>query len=288
MSTQINQDVIKAREVVAGYKELNKGTKEVLSTYDPILRLRVFKKESIDPRSKEFTKLYGKKEKKEKPVKAVKFVAPTIDKTKKKKAVKKVVTKLKKEPKPRYVKLEVDKRKEKVFNPNSAVSKAYELHLQGKSNQEIGLELNITSTYAAEKIRDRKKALGISTAKKKCVNENQVLGLFKKGKTIKQISALLKITESTVYSYLRAEKTEEQRDLEREEVLINIKAKCKIDQSNFIFGKMLTPAKCNYKYSISIMDVYKYCNELAEQGKIIIPDEPIMRYKGRKIELPIA
>ena len=57
MSTTINQDVIKAREVVAGYKELNKNTVEEISYYDPVLKLRRYKKMSIDPNSKDFIKL---------------------------------------------------------------------------------------------------------------------------------------------------------------------------------------------------------------------------------------
>lgn len=283
MSTTINQDVIKAREVVAGYKELNKGTKEVLSTYDPVLRLRVFKKESIDPRSKEFTKLYGKKEKKDKHVKDVKFVAPTIDKTKKKKAVKRVYSKPKTT---RYIK--VTERKKRDFDPNSRASLIYQMHLDGKSNKEIAIHFDTPQHYVTDQLLVRKKALGLPTAKRKKINSEEVLKAFKKGKTILELCEMFNVSDAYIYSVLRKEKTDELRALEREDVLRIIYAKCKLNQSNFIFGKMLTPAKCNYKYSISIMDVYKYCNELAEQGKIIIPDEPIMKHKGRKIELPIA
>ena len=281
MSTTINQDVIKAREVVAGYKELNKGTIEEISYYDPVLKLRRYKKVTIDPNSKDFIKLYGKKKnEKEKPGKPIKVVEVKIPKPKPK-----VISKTKPK-KPRYVK--VTERKKRGFDENSRASLIYQMHIDGKSNKEIAIHFDTPQHYVTAQILTRKKALGLPTAKRKKINSEEVLKEFKNGKTILQLCSIFNVSDAYIYGVLRAEKTDELRDLERQDVLRIINAKCKLNQSNFIFGKMLTPAKCKYNYAISIMDVYKYCNELAKQGKIIIPDEPLMKHKGRKIELPIA
>lgn len=279
MSNQINQDVIKAREVVASYKELNKGTVEVLSRYDPIRKCRYFEKVQIDPNSKDFIKLYGKKKnEKEKPGKPIKVVEAKTPKPKPK-----VISKPKK---PRYVK--VTERKKRGFNENSRASLIYQMHLDGKSNKEISIHFDTPQHYVTAQILTRKKALGLPTAKRKKINSEEVLKEFKNGKTILQLCSIFNVSDAYIYGVLRAEKTDELRALEREDVLRIIKAKCKLNQSNFIFGKMITPAKCKYNYAISIMDVYKYCNELAQQGNIIIPDEKLMKHKGRKICLTIA
>lgn len=276
MSTTINQDLIKAREVVAGYKELNKNTVEEVSYYDPVLKLRRYRKVQIDPNSKDFIKLYGKKKnEKEKPGKPIKFVEVKIPKPK--------VTSKTKPKKPRYVK--VTERKKRGFDENSRASLIYQMHLDGKSNKEISIHFDTPQHYVTAQILARKKVLGLPTNKKKKINPESILKAFQLGKSIKELCEIFDISDASIYKVIREEKTDDLRDLEREDVLRIIKAKCKLNQSNFIFGKMITPAKCNYKYSISIMDVYKYCNELAKQGKIIIPDEPLIKHKGRKIQL---
>lgn len=281
MSATINQDLIKAREVVAGYKELNKNTVEEVSYYDPVLKLRRYKKVSIDPNSKDFVKLYGKKKnEKEKKDKPIKIIAPKVEKIKPK-----VVSKPKAKN-TRYVK--VTERKKRGFDENSRASLIYQMHLDGKSNKEISIQFDTPQHYVTTQILSRKKALGLPTAKKKKINPEAILKAFQTGKSIKELCEMFDVSDASIYKVIREEKTDDLRDLEREDVLRIIKAKCKLNQSNFIFGKMLTPAKSKYNYAISIMDVYKYCNELAEQGKIIIPDEPLMKHKGRKICLPIA
>lgn len=280
MSTTINQDVIKAREVVAGYKELNKGTIEEISYYDPVLKLRRYKKVSIDPKSKDFIKLYGKKknekEKKGKPLKAL-----PVNNTTKPKVCKPI-----KVAKPRYVK--VTQRKKRAFNPDSQTSLIFKMHNQGKSNKQIADYFDIPQHYVTARIFSRKKSLGLPTVKQRKIDPDEVLKAFKIGKSVKDICDMFNISDSSIYKLIRDQKTDKLRRLERMDVLRVIQAKCKLNQSDHVFGKMITPAKSNYKFDISIMDVYKYCNELAEQGKIIIPDEPLMKHKGRKICLPIA
>ena len=280
MSTTINQDVIKAREIVAGYKELNKNTVEEISYYDPVLKLRRYKKVSIDPKSKDFIKLYGKKknEKKEKPGKPIKAIEA--------KSVKPKAKVTYKPKKPRYVK--VTERKKRAFNPDSQTSLIFKMHNQGKSNKQIADYFDIPQHYVTARIFSRKKSLGLPTVKQRKIDPDEVLKAFKIGKSVKDICDMFNISDSSVYKLIRDQKTDKLRRLERLDVLRVIQAKCKLNQSDHVFGKMITPAKSNYKFDISIMDVYKYCNELAEQGKIIIPDEPLIKHRGRKIELPIA
>lgn len=239
MSTAINQDLIKAREVVAGYKELNKNTVEEVSYYDPILKLRRYRKVQIDPNSKDFIKLYGKKknekEKKDKPIKVVEVKIP--------KPKPKVISKPKK---PRYVK--VTERKKRGFDENSRASLIYQMHIDGKSNKEIAIHFNTPQHYVTAQILARKKALGLPTAKKKKINPEAILKAFESGKNIKELCEIFDVSDASIYKVIREEKTDELRALEREDVLRIIKAKCKLNQSNFIFGKMLTPAKCKYNY----------------------------------------
>lgn len=287
MSTTINQDVIKAREVVAGYKELNKNTVEEVSYYDPILKLRRYKKVLIDPNSKEFIKLYGKKknekEKKDKPVKSVPFVAKTVKAKKPRKKVMKVPGTVRKS---RYVPR--PKKTNEDYDQTTLISRIYALHLKGIENNQIATDLNTTKRIVLSSIVNRKRSLGIEVNKRNFVSSDEVIRLFKLGHKQPAIAKMLGVCDSTIYNHLRVAKTDEQINNEREDVLRIIRGKCNLNQSNFIFGKMIIPAKCKYKYDISIMDVYKYCNELAQQGKIIIPDEPLMKHKGRKICLSIA
>lgn len=287
MSTQINQDVIKSREVVAGYKELNKGTKEVLSTYDPILRLRVFKKETIDPRSKEFTKLYGKKEKKDKPVKVVKFVAPTIDKTKKKKDVKKVVFKPKKVAKPRYVKVEVDKRKEKVFNPDSVASKVYSLYEKKKPVKEICAELNLQVHQVNQAIRNRKTQLGIEVERRRIYKTEDFLEQYFLGKSYSDVKSLFKCKIDTIYFHvkkIKADRTPEMIELEKQHILGICKAKMEDNGSDYFKAPQISSSFNKPKYFLTTPEINIYIDELISEGRILELDNEKER-KNKKLSL---
>lgn len=299
--TAINQDLIKAREVVAGYKELNKNTVEEVSYYDPVLKLRRYRKVQIDPNSKDFVKLYGKKknEKKEKPKKAVKFVEATIDKTPPKKVVKKAVNKPKKtiiskttEPKikkQRYTKVTERKPRRKTgFDPHSLTSKIYDMYEMGVEIKEIASYYSCERHYVTSRICARKKALGIEIEPRKTIDKDLLEKLVKEGKTALEIAKIFNVSDSSIYSHIKRLKSDNQKEIEIAEVLSVIKSKCKLNNSNVIFSKMIAPTQVKYKNFISKMEVYKYCNILAERCKIIIPDEPISEYRGRKICLPIA
>lgn len=94
---QINEDVIKAREVVAGYKFYNKKTIEKCVEYNPKTKCRYFKKINVDPEAAEFKKKFIKQAKKEKSINT------KITKASKIKVQKVKVTPKKKEPKPREI-----------------------------------------------------------------------------------------------------------------------------------------------------------------------------------------
>lgn len=68
MPKTINEDVIKAREVVEGYKRYNKKTIEKCVEYNPKTKCRYFKKVTVDPEATEFKKKFIKQPKKEKSV----------------------------------------------------------------------------------------------------------------------------------------------------------------------------------------------------------------------------
>ncbi|WP_347217904.1 helix-turn-helix domain-containing protein [Chryseobacterium sp.] len=274
MSTQINQDVIKAREVVAGYKELNKGTIEEMSYYDPILKLRRYKKVLIDPNSKDFVKLYGKKknepkEKKDIPIKKPKIITKTIKKI------------IKSKPKPKV----------KTVHPKTILSKeniekAYSMHVNNCSTFEISKELNVNEKTVLTYILAKKKELG-SFKNRYLVQNEKVLQLKRENKSIAEICEILNITDSAVYRHLRMGKTEEDKNKEREEVYKAILAKMKVNSSDYVYSVHVTPKKCKLTH-LTIMDVCKYYNELIDMGRLIVSSDPIAKSNGKKIMLPIA
>lgn len=75
---QVNEDVIKAREVVEGYKRYNKKTIEKCVEYNPKTKCRYFKKVTVDPEASEFKKKFIKQSKKEKSVNTKITKAPKI------------------------------------------------------------------------------------------------------------------------------------------------------------------------------------------------------------------
>lgn len=121
---QINEEVIKARQVVAGYKKYNKNTIEQCVEYNPKTKCRYFKKVSIDPESAGFKKEFGKKENKEKQ-----------PKTKYKSTPKITVKKIKAVPKK-------SQNKQKDFS--ETYEKVIKLTKEGKSISQIVEDLKVT------------------------------------------------------------------------------------------------------------------------------------------------
>lgn len=290
MSTTINQDVIKAREVVAGYKELNKGTVEEVSYYDPVLKLRRYKKVQIDPNSKDFVKLYGKKKNekvnKDKPVK---FVAKTIDKTKPKKVIKKTVSKPKKllTPKPKYTK--VIQRKPQAYHPDSKTSQSYNLHLEGLTDKEISEKVGISEKEARRYIKLRKIQLGLPVEIKQTIKFEDLERLFWKGLNAIEIAKELNTTENNVFQHLKKvkdNKTPEQQEIEFLEVLNCARKKSQLNSVEHCYSQWVTSRKNKLKYIMSPMVVNQYINELINQGRLILVRDNDKPYLGIKFKFP--
>lgn len=264
MSTQINQDVIKAREVVAGYKELNKGTVEEVSYYDPILKLRRYKKVTIDPNSKDFIKLYGKKKnEKEKKDKPVKFVAPTINKTIKKSSAPRKKTQRKYTPRP-------DKTPDS-YDPNNLTSKVYALHLEGVRNDLIAEKMNISIKRVRQLVSVRRNQLGVKEDSRCNSTYKDVKALFQDGKSVTEIAYLVNVSVKNVYNLLIRVKKELKEDLhynEVKEVFEVIKSKMKLNQVDHCFSSWITPQKVKYKTNINKLEVIAICKELVENGTL--------------------
>lgn len=274
--TAINQDLIKAQEILSVYKELNTDTKEVLSSYDPILRIRTFKKVAIDPRSKEFVKLYGKPEKKEKPVKSIKiksFVAKTLK-------VKPI--KIKKQ-KPIKVKTE---RKKPPFQPNSLNTRCYKLHLEGFSNIEIAEQLNVATAIVNKRIKERKSQLGFKVPKKEYVKFEDVEKLFYEGKNYDEMSSILGIKEGSIYPYIkiiRANLRPEHVENEYQEIL-NAFERIKIEKNlDYCRQSWLTSLENKYKYLMKPSIVNQCIKELIESGRFKVDENDSQKYLGLKL-----
>lgn len=276
MSTTINQDVIKAREVVAGYKELNKGTIEQVSYYDPILKLRRYKKVSIDPNSKDFVKLYGKKknepkEKKDIPIKKAKIITKTI----KKASAPRKKTKRKYTPRP-------DKTPDS-YDPNNLTSKVYALHLEGIRNDLIAEKMDISIKRVRQLVSVRRNQLGVKEDARCNSTYKDVKTLFQEGKSVTEIAYLVNVSVKNVYNLLIRVKKELKADLhhkEIKEVLEVINSKMKLNQVDHCFASWITPQKVKYKTNINKLEVVAICKELVEKGELkeITPDK---KYLGK-------
>lgn len=271
---KINQDLIKAREVVSAYKDFNSKTIERLCYFDPVLKLRRYEKISIDPNSKDFVKLYGKKknepkEKKDIPIKKAKIITKTIKKR----------IKAKPKPKPKNI-------HHKTILSKENIEKAYSMHMNNCSTFEISKELNVNEKTVLNYILAKKKELG-SFKNRYLVQNEKVVQLKKENKSIAEICEILNITDSAVYRHLRMGKTEKVKNKEREDVFKAILVKMKVNSSDYVYSVHVTPKKCKLTH-LTIMDVCKYYNELIEMGRLIVSSEPIAKSNGKKIMLPIA
>lgn len=130
----LDPEVLKARKAVNQYKELNTGTVEKLSKYDPISKSWIFEKVKVDPRAKEFKAAPEKK----KPVKQKKQKLKPVNPEPK--------------PKPKAVKVPPAKKKrEKTYvpTPGGTRMKVVDLFKEGKNVKDIAgtLGINLVSVY---------------------------------------------------------------------------------------------------------------------------------------------
>lgn len=269
---QINEEVIKARAVVAGYKKYNQNTVEKCESYNPKTKCRYFKKVSIDPRSAEFKKEFGKKEKKEisRNTKTVKSNSNTQK-----------FKKIKKLEKIQKVKTNSD------FDQNTIISKVYNLHLQNKNTAEIAKLTNLTKREVSSKIRARQIQLGIP-CQHVSDNYNKTVELIKKGKSLTEISKILNITAHTIsvhsmkYNKL---KSCSEKEKENKEILDLIKAKAKLNGVDYCYGSWIGRKHNKLKSNLTSVEIVKRCNEMIESGILEEVKEMYSRKNGRMYKL---
>lgn len=263
----INQEVIKAREVVAGYKKYNQKTVEVISSYDPVLKIRTFKKVSIDENHSQFKKEFCAKPKKEKSVKAIQSIKPF----EKKKVSKPTVRKATKQIKPKYT-----PRPPKTadsYDQNNLTSKVYALHLQGIRNDLIAEKMEISLKRVRQLISVRRNQLGVEEDFRSNKTYENVKKLFLEGKGVTEIAYLVNVSVKNVYNLLIRVKKEcksDNRENEFKEILEVIKAKMKLNQVDYCLSSWITPQKVKYKTNINKLEVVALCKELVEKGDLIL------------------
>ena len=169
------EELRKGIEARDKYKELNKKTIEVFDSYDPILKIRRFKKITIDENAKKF------------------HVKPKPEPIKKK-TNPRGRPKKKKEP----VVISVKKIEKKGFvNPNSVRSRIYADYCAGMTKEELMVKYDTTSKRISVELSAKRKMLGI-TGNKVGVTYNKCIPLFKQGLTNTEIGNVLNIAQHTV------------------------------------------------------------------------------------------
>lgn len=266
----INEDTIKAREVVAGYNKYNKETVEVLSRYDPISKCRYFNRVKTDPNANQFVKEFVKSGRKERILQGKK---PTTKEYKHIPKEKPIKTARIKTPRPTGYKCKPRSNKaEKAedFDQNTLISQIYNLHLAGKKNEEIAKILKCKCRVVATNIYVRQNQLGIYITKDK--TREKIIDYQKKGYTISKMAELLKIESNTVSYHLRSinlGKTPAQIEEEYKEILDAIKRKAKLNQVDYCYSTWINQNNCRMKSNLTTPIRNRKCRELVAQGRLI-------------------
>lgn len=280
----LNEDTLKAREVVAGYNKYNKETVEVLSRYDPISKCRYYTKVKTDPNSNQFVKEFVKASRKEKNISSKK---PKKNKLPKEKAIKTekiktpIVTGYK--CKPRTNKPE----KHEDFDQTTLISRIYNLHLAGKTNEEISKIVGYPSRIVATNIYVRQNQIGIYIPKDR--TREKIIDYQKKGYTVSKMAKLLNIESNTVSYHLREiNKNKSTAEIEKEykEILDAIKRKSKLNQVDYCYSTWINQNNCRMKSNLTTPTRNKKCRELVSQGRLIEDKEGTSLRFGIMYRLP--
>lgn len=270
----INEDVIKARVVVAGYKEYNKQTIESVKSHNPLMKLWTFEKKSIDPNAGEFKKYFSKKQKKNN-------ITPIQEKEIKVKTAKEPV---------KYIPSYKEKKKPTTyleFSQTTLISKAYKYHVEGKTNEEISNIMDLPKRKVISMLRIRDKQLGIEVIKSQ--SYNRVVNLVKEGNTISNISNILKIKEHTVQYHIKRyneSKSTEELEKEYKEILFFINQKAIDNKVDHCFSSWINQANCLMKSNLTTPLRNRRCKELIQQGRLLADDEGAYRRLGIRYRIP--
>lgn len=275
----LNQDLIKAREVVAGYKQFNQKTIECIKTYDPSMKIWTFEKKSIDPSAREFKKKFIKSARKEKNVNT------KLPKTAKQKNLKPNNPKSTRPSgltySPRL------KPADFQFDPNTLISQAYNHYLKGKTNSEIAILMNKPKRAVISMLRQRDRQLGIKIDKND--SYEKVIELVKAGKKVGEISKIMKMSDHNVSYHIKNynnSKNPAQIEEEYQEILLQIKKKAKLNQVDYCFSTWINQANCKLKCNLTTPMRIKRCRELVAQGRLIEDKEGTTLRKGIMYKIP--
>lgn len=279
----INEDVIKARIVVAGYKEFNKQTVEYVKSHNPLMKLWTFEKKSIDPNSCEFKKQFIKSYRKDKVINT---------KLPKENKIKKTKEKPVKKPKvPRPTGLIYAERKKPEshldFDQSTLIAKAYRYHLSKKTNAEIASLMKLDRRKVISMLRQRDRQLGIKTEKND--SYEKVIELVKSGKTVAEISIILSMTDHNVsYHVKRYNESKSTEELEKEykEILFFIEQKSIENKVDHCFSSWINQRNCNMKSNLTTPLRNRRCTELIQQGRLLADDEGAYRRLGIRYRIP--
>lgn len=286
---QINEETIKAREVVAGYKKYNKETIEVLGRYDSASKCRYYNKVKTDPNAKQFVKEFVKSGKKERILQAAK---PKKLKPVKEKLTKEPKEKLPKTPRPtglKYISTYVKPTKNEDFDQNTLVSRIYKMHLAGKTNEEIGKIVGQPTRIVSTNIYVRQNQLGIYVPKDK--TREKIIEFQKQGLKVFEMAELLQIEGNTVSYHLRMinqEKSPEQIEEEYKEILATIKRVAKLNKVDYCYSTWINQTNCRMKCNLTTPLRNKKCRELVAQGRLIEDKEGTTLKHGIMYRLPIT
>jgi len=286
----INEDTVKAREVVAGYNKYNAETVEVLAKYDPVSKCRYYNKISVDPNAGKFVKEFVKISRKEKNISSrqPKKIKPVKVKTIKEKPIKEVKIK---QPKPQIIKppkpITNKPSKPEEFPQNTLISEIYSLHLEGKTNEEISKIVGYEKRIVSTNIYVRQNQLGIYEPKDK--TREKIIDLQNKGYTVSKMAEALNIESNTVSYHLRMinnTKSSEQVESEYKEILAAIKRVSKLNQVNYCYSTWINQANCRMKSNLTTPTRNKKCRELVAQGRLIEDKEGTSLRLGIMYRLP--
>lgn len=283
----INEDTVKAREVVAGYNKYNTGTVEVLAKYDPVSKCRYYDKVKLDPNANQFVKEFVKSGRKEKNVSSKQ---PKKLKAVKEKLTKEPKEKLPKAPRPiglKYKTNYVKPTKNEDFDQTTLVSRIYNMHLAGKTNEEIGKIVGQPTRIVSTNIYVRQNQLGIYVPKDK--TREKIIEYQKQGLKVFEMAELLKIEGNTVSYHLRMinqEKSPEQIEEEYKEILATIKRVAKLNQVDYCFSTWINQTNCRMKCNLTTPLRNKKCRELVAQGRLVEDKEGTTLKHGIMYRLP--
>lgn len=273
----VNEDTVKAREIVAGYNKYNKETVEVLSRYDPISKCRYFDRIKTDPNASQFVKEFVKSGRKERIIQGKKPV--------KIKAVKEKNIKPAKEKSPRP--LRTKPTKAEYFPQDTLISQIYNLHLEGKTNEEIAKLVKCKCRIVATNIYVRQNQLGIYVPKDK--TREKIIEYQKKGLKVFEMAELLQIEGNTVSYHLRMinqEKSPEQLEEEYQEILASIKRLAKENKVDYCFSTWINQTNCRMKSNLTTPIRNRKCRELVAKGRLIEDKEGTSLRYGIMYKLP--